>query len=230
MNNLSIILDIILVIVLILCLFEGYKKGFFKSLIGLIGKIASIIASAYISLPVAQYLYNNIISKRLASIVKTALSTPNQVEAISEFLSHPTIKMLSSVGISLPSPEQLVGLGEDAAVRFFTSGPAAHFLTSVLRIGLFILLMFAFNIIISVIIKLVVNATKLPLIGVIDKTLGVILGILKGAIWLLIISVVIYVLSVVEQFEYITTSTINNTYILDVITENNPIIKMLFKL
>ncbi|MBQ4100370.1 MAG: CvpA family protein [Oscillospiraceae bacterium] len=229
MNNLSIILDIILVVVLLLCVFEGYKKGFLKSLVGLIGKIASIIVSAYISLPIAQYLYNNIISHRLANIIKNALMAPNQMEAISEFLSHPTITMLSSVGIAIPSAEQLVSFGEDSAVRLFTSGAAADFLTSFIRIVLFVVLMFAFNLIISVVIKLIVKITKLPLIGTVDKTLGVILGIAKGAIWVLIISVVIYVLAVVVQVEFITTSTINNTYILDVITENNPIIKMLFK-
>lgn len=229
MNNVSIILDIILVVTLILCVFEGYRKGFLKSLIGLIGKIVSIIVSAYISLPVAQYLYNNIISKRLASIVKTALMAPNQIEAISEFLSHPTISMLGSVGIALPSAEQLAGLGEDSAVRFFTSGPAADFLTSLIRIVLFVLLMFAFSIVVSIIIKIVGGITKLPLIGTVDKTLGLILGIAKGAIWVLILSLVIYVLAIVVQIELITTSTINNTYILDVITENNPIIKMLFK-
>ncbi|MBQ4100557.1 MAG: CvpA family protein, partial [Oscillospiraceae bacterium] len=52
MNNVSIILDIILVVVLILCVIEGYKKGFLKSLIGLIGKIASIIVATYLSLPI----------------------------------------------------------------------------------------------------------------------------------------------------------------------------------
>ncbi len=228
MNNVSIILDIILVVVLILCVIEGYKKGFLKSLIGLIGKIASIIVATYLSLPIAQYLYDNIIAKRLASLVREALAVPNQAEALSEFLSHPTIAMLGSVGISLPSAEQLIGLGEESAIQFFTSGAVGDFLSSLIRGFAFILLMFLFSIVVSIVIRVVGGITRLPLIGTVDRTLGLMLGAIKGALWLFIISVAIYVLAVVVQIELITTSTINNTYILDVITENNPIIKILF--
>ncbi|MBQ4100068.1 MAG: CvpA family protein, partial [Oscillospiraceae bacterium] len=173
-------------------------------------------------------LYDNIIAKRLASLVREALAVPNQAEALSEFLSHPTIAMLGSVGISLPSAEQLIGLGEESAIQFFTSGAVGDFLSSLIRGFAFILLMFLFSIVVSIVIRVVGGITRLPLIGTVDKTLGLMLGVIKGVLWLFIISVAIYVLAVVVQIELITTSTINNTYILDVITENNPIIKMLF--
>ena len=69
------ILDGIILLIVLLCIISSYKKGFIKSVLELLGFVAAIILSFYISAPVAEFVYDKTIEP---AITTTLIDTANE--------------------------------------------------------------------------------------------------------------------------------------------------------
>lgn len=178
------ILLILVIAMFILCVFNGYKKGFLKTAFSLVSWILVLALCDYASPIVTQML-----------IEKTDVEVAVQVAVDAEINKIITNAFESSnvadLEAALPAELKTALLGEGVSLQeIITSGVVLD--TSSLVNGIVGILGFVITVIVLRVIMMLVELalgiiSKLPLIGPMDKFLGVACGAAKGIIWCWII-------------------------------------------
>ncbi len=200
MNFLVDLLPIVLIIIL-LCI--GYKKGFLY----MIYSFVSFFVSAFI----AWLLYGKVSEILVLLNVDTWVS--------SHFFKSPDTSAADTL------PPYLQSMVENKQMNIMEA-LNAKFVHLSLNIISFVIVLILTWIIVRIIKKTIHLVSKTPILGTADKLGGAALGAAEAVVVILIVLSVIYVSSSFLDNNTLEQS-INNSYLLKFLYENNPIIKML---
>jgi len=186
------ILVIIILGIFLLSLFAGYKNGFMKTVFSLVAWIIALVVCNVATPLVADFL-----------IEKTTIAMDVQLvieEKINEALAQ-TIETTELEAINAAIPEELKGLlfGEDEtfgdSISVGNVFDVAPLVETVMSIIAFLVVIVVTRILLLVVELVLGIASKLPLIGPLDKLLGLVCGAGKGLIWCWVILAIISVLA-----------------------------------
>lgn len=186
------ILTIIILAVLALSVFAGYKKGFLKTAFSLVAWVAVLVLCNFLAPIATDILIEN---TKIDTVVQTTID-----EKIKEVLSETAeTDSLAELEAALPAELKEVLLGEHESLQEVVAN-GVDIDTSALVNGIMGILGFVITVIILRIVLLVVEivvniVAKLPLIGPLDKILGLVCGVGKGVILCWVILAVVSVLA-----------------------------------
>lgn len=230
----SYILDAIVVLIILFFAFLSAKKGFVRTLVEVVGFVAAIIVAITLSTPVANFVYDKTVEPVVAKTVEAAVSegTANANSAIDAvwdkmpaFLTESSFFDLSKENITATiggevtaNTAELTSTISDSFVK-----PAVTKLLSVLiSVILVVVLLF----VVKILAKYVNKLFTFSVIGDINKTLGGILGLVKGAavavIFCLVISLILSFTK--DGFLIFTYDAINSSYIFKFLMGFSPFI------
>lgn len=217
------ILTILVLAVFALCVFSGYQKGFLKTAFSLVSWIVVLVLCNFATPIVTDLLIQN---TEIKEVVETTVQ-----ENIMDF----AVQMEENGGLSdleaiLPAElkELLLGDSESIAELMLSSSlkdftPLVDGIISVLGFVVTVILLRIAMVVVEFALGIV---GKLPLIGPMDKLLGIACGGVKGIIWCWVILAVVSVLALTgtntELAGYIAQSELltwlqNNNLLLNVI-------------
>lgn len=201
MNLYAVILDAAVVILGLILIISAYKKGFLRSVILVVGYIASILLAVSLSRYAADWAYTVVLEPSIAeSINGTVAHTAEELSVatvipalLTKFPSFVTNPILAGyggqAGLIKSLEESTNGVVENLG-DVISSTIVAPVVTAVLQM-LFCLLIF---IICVIIVKMVAALFKgfyaLPILGPMNSILGAVLGILEAAIAIYILALV----------------------------------------
>jgi len=235
-------MNILVVLILAIVLFSvlaGYKNGFLKTAFSLVSWIVVLVICNVATPMVTQML----IEKTDIEITIQAALDAKIDEVISNALAESGVSELPDVlanGVSLEIPEELqAALPEELKNMLQNGNPELDGVThnvidtaaiaeSVVGI-IALLIVLVFSRVAIMVVNIVLGiASKLPLIGPLDKILGLACGAGKGLIWSWIVLAIVSVLALTgvntEWAGYIAESQI-----LTWLQENNVILNLLIK-
>ena len=217
------ILLIVVLAVFAVCVFSGYKKGFLKTAFSLVSWILVLVLCKFATPIVTDLLIQNtdvevVIYETVDGKVK---------DAVEEALQN---KGASEIEAALPAELKKQLMGENESIADALMGSGALDVTPVVD-GIVGILGFVVTVIILRIAMVIVEfllgvVSKLPLIGPMDKFLGIGCGAVKGLIWCWVILAVVSILALTgantEFAAYISQSEIltwlqNNNLLLNLI-------------
>ncbi len=196
MNGLPLIFDGILILIFVVCIFVGRSNGFMKSVLSFFAVIISFAVAHSFSAPVAAWANESFaysaVNTYIESYIEDAFANDGvDIESeniVRENIPDEVVELAETYGVSLSE------IADDASQGF--EDVSKKIATEVLDVVLLpILEAIAFLIIYVVcvlILKIVVSficKLKLPVISRVDKTLGGVVGALKGVGVAAIISV-----------------------------------------
>ena len=201
------ILMILVLVILLFGVFEGYRKGFLKTVFSLVSWIVVLVLCNVVTPMLTQVL----IEKTDAEIIIQGVLDAKIEEMLNEAMTEVGGPELSQ-GVTFEIPEELQaalpeGVREELMLEGLTmlgnslEGNAASIIDTAeiaeRVVGMFalmivLLLSKVFIVIINIILDV---ASKLPLIGPLDKVLGLVCGAGKGIIWCWIILTVVSILA-----------------------------------
>lgn len=204
-------IDLFVIAIIVLTVFIYAKRGFVRSLFGVIGFLVALVLAFMISTPISDFAYEKAIKPSVVSTLTESLVTNDgQINAA-------TIKKIPkfiSRGLNLDNIEVFdIDTPKTICERICDTNLKPRimpFLKAVTSLILFVIL--------SVVLKFVVNIlNKLFSFSVIGKlntvlggTLGVIMGVIFAVVFVLVINLLITLFGKVAFFN---TENINNTYI-----------------
>lgn len=217
------ILTIIILAVFALCVFSGYKKGFLKTAFSLVSWILVLVLCNFATPIVTDLL----IQHTDIEVVVQATVSEKVNEAIAQAVQNNGVSELEA---ALPAEVKQLLLGEHESISELVMDSAEIDFTELVN-GIVGILGFVITVIVLRIAVVVVEfllgiVSKLPLIGPIDKVLGIACGGVKGIIWCWIILAVVSVLALTgtntEFAGYISQSELltwlqNNNLLLNLI-------------
>lgn len=227
----SIILDAIIVLIILLFVFLSAKKGFVRTLIEVVGFIAAIAIALSISTPIANFCYDSaiqpIVTKTVESAVNEGGSNVNQAvdtvwNKLPTFLTESNFFNISKESITSSINDETAS---DTAqlidsINSLVKPAISKLISVILSVILVVILLFLVKLLAKVINKLF----SFSLVGDINKTLGGILGLVKGAavsvIFCMIISLILSFTK--DGFLIFTYDAINSSYLFKFIMGISP--------
>ncbi len=225
----GILLDIGFVIIILLCVVFGYKKGFFKSIAGFIGAVIAMFLAWVLAGLIANALYQGVFREKLIDNISAVLSNdalasfPEKaaqvVANLPDFLSN----TLSNQGITSSQIEQsLQAAGNNAAPA--TADLISPAVIWLLQLLLTVILFFILVILVRLVIKLIGNVFRLPVLRQVDGILGGLFGIFKGVVYIFLACILLQLLMpVIGNSSEPMKQVLDNSFIYQFIFYNNPI-------
>lgn len=197
------IVDIILVAVFAVVILTSAKKGFFKSLVDLIGSLVAVCVAKLFSESAAEAVFDGFVYKGAEKALSQSLGDAGTVDYVEQIenalaaLPEGLNGILQIMGIdsqSLTDKLADANLGGDNLVESLMNGIVIPVGTAVVQFVLFVILalvlIFAVKAFARIIDKIV---KKLPVIKGFNKTMGAVFGIFRGLIIVVIISMLVSV-------------------------------------
>ena len=218
------ILTIIILAVFALCVFSGYKKGFLKTAFSLVSWILVLVLCNFATPIVTDLL----IQHTDIEVVVQQTVEQKVTEAFAQAMENSSVSELEAM---LPAELKSVLLGDNESIAdavFDSSKPfdVTPVVDGIMGILGFVVTVIALRIA-MVIVELILGVvSKLPLIGPVDKFLGIACGGVKGIIWCWVILAVVSILALTgtntELAGYIAESELltwlqNNNLLLNLI-------------
>ena len=229
------ILDLILIAIIAIFVFISAKRGFVRTVIEFVGYFLAIYLAFSISGVLADTIYTTAIEPKIVESVaeKVTVSSSAGIDHVAneiwsslpEFVQNTaenfditsnTLKTALENNFNNTSSEQLVKNATVAVVKPIV----VPLIKTILSVLLFIVLMF----IVRFLAKFLNKLFSLPLIGGLNKSLGGIIGLLKGLIFaFLFVVAILFIMSFTENgFLIFTKENIDKTYLFKFLAEFSP--------
>ncbi|MDF2686391.1 MAG: putative rane protein [Clostridia bacterium] len=233
-------LDIIIVVIFLLCFIIGANKGLIKSVISLLGKIASLIIAFIFSENLGIYINTNYIREPMQKWLVNSLSATSEGMDVSladlnlDQLFKDMPDFFKNIGdflkINLPSMgekyEAWKENGIEQAKSAVTSAMVAPLSELISRIIAFIIIFILCCIVVSIIWWLSDLIVNIPVIRQLDKLGGALFGIVNGILLTFIIVSIINISSTYilkDRTAEQRQSILDKTFIYKIVNDINPL-------
>jgi uncharacterized membrane protein required for colicin V production len=232
------ILDLIIVAVILVTVFLGYRRGFIRTIIQLIGCVVAFALALSFSATVSTYIYDDLLRDGLHEKIETvwnetviegaATSVTEQVESVLEELPSFVSATLDADTL-VAGIRDTVGLSETgtAVADYLVDTMLRPVIVAVLRFVSFLILYLVFMLLIRLLEKLLTPLIKLPLIRQTDGTLGAVLGLLKGIVFALVAVTIMQLVAAGATSGPCTQENLENSLVAGWLAEINPISSVL---
>lgn len=224
------LLDAVVILIFLLCVFIGHKRGFIKTVTGIVAFLAALAVSALLSGPVAGLVYDKAMEPSIVETVNTQMEQPGgtAIENLnSAYQSLPDVvkNLLAQAGITDVNELSIrMPMGGSDTMGHSVSAVIKPLLLPLIKALCSLLLFFIVYIAASIVLRVLNIVAKLPLLKQVNKTLGLVGGIVSGALWALLAVTVIQVLAATGAADgAITLQTIGETAVVNWIAGINPL-------
>lgn len=234
------IIDLLLVVLAIAIVVMSSRKGFVASCLDAFSVVISGFASYKLFEPVAEWAYDFFVRDlvkttfaRALDDMSSSLSISEKVSGMIDALPQAAVKIAEGMGYNAKnfagSFNQAIAANNEALINEVTDKIAYNIMITITQIIVFIALFVIFGLLIRLISGFFSDyLKKIPVVGGIDALLGGVLGIVKGAIVLVVVTTVLYIiLSTAEAGSPLTV--IGESKLYNFLAEFNPAINFFSK-
>lgn len=181
MNPFSIAIDVIFIAIIVISIILGWRKGFVRMIFSLAALVASWIVADKFSPVASQWLNDNFIREKTIALLTEKLTTvfENGSREIIEAIPDYIMNAAELAGISVENVLSSAGDPSVAAENIFSACETTIVLP-VLEFLMFIAIFILLNIVFKVVVRIIDKIFDLPALKKLNKTLGAIVGAVKG--------------------------------------------------
>lgn len=236
MPTASIILDLAVVLIVIGTVIFSAVKGLAGMLLHLAAMVAAAVLAFSLASPVADFTFRVGVEPAVTEKVEETLregggrSLEEQVNGVFDSLPGFVVNILESAGVSKESMQQSFreNMGADAhdSAQRITESAFRPAVTPLLYVLCLLVLFLVFFAVLSVAASMLEKLFHLPVIGTVNHVLGGVLGLVKAAVVLLVLSLcVAFSISVTHnESKALNREAVESTYLYRTIEEYNPLI------
>ena len=221
----SVVLDIITLLIITGIVWQSYKSGFLHTVISLVGTVVALVAALSLATPVGNWIYTTFLKSALTAWVSSAVSS--QTSGTTDAAGS----IAAALQTLVPSVD-LSALVQQGAAQAQSAAVAAVVAPLGQSIGhgiAFVLLFALFSAAVHILARLSTALSRVPVLGLLNRLGGGVLGFFKAAIILFVICTLFAALlpSLAYTGFPITERTVSETYVLSRFYDANPLRKIL---
>ena len=219
----NIVLDVLVIAIVIGSVILGWRRGFVKSISGLLSLVLAMVIVSSFAGPVAQKVDEAVIEPwAIKQVVKTQEGLTADAPASELDLVSVNRSISDRFGVNILGVEDTMGaatVGEYIGSVLKTTGITLTISTAVATIGLFILSWVAVWLI-GLLLKPIL---KLPVLRQCNGVLGVVIGLVSAAILLMVLAYTVQSLGATKPDALFGAQTVEKTVLFKKIVEINPL-------
>ena len=224
----SLIIDILLLGILIFCFLHGYKRGFVRSVTSFIGYLIAAFLSSALGNFLSISLYRSLLREPMIEKVTQFLeenasaAASQQAELFFEQLPGFAANLLTNEGITPAAlSESFSGAAVEIAPQIVDL--ISPSIINLSRILITVVLFSIFLFVVRVVVRTVSSIFRLPGLRQINGTLGALFGLFSGVIIVMLLCAVMHLASPLLENAGITQQAVKQSYLYQIVYENNPI-------
>ncbi len=231
------VLDIAVILIVVVTVIAGYRHGFLKSVIGVAGLLVSLALAFLVSGMISDGVYTGIIQPKteqaiaagIGESIGAATSVEDGLQAAVDYLPGVVQNFMEDEGLSPENLAQQVdretgNIAQSIAVTL-TDAVVRPVMTLVVRSVAFLLLFVVLLIVTGLLGKLLGGILKRTPLKGLNSALGAVLGLLKSALWVLVLVTVVQMIAhFSSETSFISQKTIEDTTIVEAIADVNPLV------
>ncbi len=223
------LIDGIAIALFAVMVFFGYKKGFIRTVSGVLSFVLALVLSSALAAPVADYVYTTGIQPTVVQKLEDNLGKDSPtVERLEEALEDMPAFITSQLSLSgITDGETLLKyVGKvpdgDTATEKIESTIVRPVVYPVLEAVFSLVLFIVLQVLIGFVLRLLNLLAKLPIIKKINKWAGVIAGAIQGVLWVLFAIGVLELLIASGLVETLTPALVEDTILVSWLSGLNP--------
>ncbi|MCR4616434.1 MAG: CvpA family protein [Clostridiales bacterium] len=199
----SILVDGLFLVIAGVFVFFSIKSGFVRSILNVAAWFISFLAAAELCSPASAFFYHNFLSRYVTSVIQARL--PENMEDISAI--YFAGRVTSAVPEFAKRCAESLNVNIDMYASYFKANPSSGsnlaqelsdrlaypLFTSIISVAMFILIFVVVLSILSLLIRRFGDLIKVSLFKTPDAILGGVFGFVKGALAVLMLSVILHV-------------------------------------
>ncbi len=224
------LLDAAVILIFLLCVTIGTKRGFIKTVSGIVAFVAALAVSSLLSGSVAQMVYDKAVEPAISETVQTQYeqTVGSEIQRIdSAYQSLPTMvkNLLAQAGVAdVDDLVRSMPIGIETSLAESVSAVVEPLLVPLIKAICSLILFFITYIVASIVLRVLNLVAKLPLLKQLNKTLGLVGGVASGALWVLLAVTVIQVIAAMGAEDgLVTLQAINETTVVRLVASINPL-------
>ena len=193
----GIVIDLIILAIVALCVIISVKRGFIRTAIELAGFILAIVLAFSFSAPLADFTYNSFVKEPVETMISDSIT-----DTVGDIAISVDAAVFDKVWDDLPAfitkNHENFGLSKENLMDNFVGSNTAQIeefsanvadsvaypvITMILKSVFSVLIFFLVSLLTKILAKPINKLFSFSFVGTINKTLGAILGIAQGAIW-----------------------------------------------
>ena len=231
------IVDIVIIVLFVFIVAMAYKKGFLSTVIDTFALVISSVVSYMFCEPVAESAYNLLVRDlvetrftRVLDDISSSLSVADKVSAMIEGLPQSAVKLAEVMGVNFNSlvlsMTQGGNLSEDALIKLAVDKVGHPIMITVTEVITFVAMFVIITIALKFLAGIFKKANDIPILGKLNAGLGGVIGIVKAAAIVFVVSTAFYFIAGMSGAGPVIEA-INNSKIYAVIIENNPVVNLI---
>ncbi|MGN1125953.1 MAG: CvpA family protein [Ruminococcus sp.] len=186
----SLALDLGVIIIVLLTIVVCFKRGFAKTVLGLLSNIISVVGAFILGTSLSDLIYSGLIKDNiidsLSSSINSNLSTtsstaneqtsalPDYIQSILSLFGYSTDTVNQNIDTMVETQSNNIASAVESAI-----GPV---ITAIISFFLVIILFFIFRFITARLSKLIAGVMEVPVLHTVNRLLGGLVGILDGLV------------------------------------------------
>lgn len=236
------VFDIAVILILLITILVGYRRGFVKSILKLVGCIIAAILAGTFSLMAAQSVFDHMIAPTIEATIEKQISDIDtadigtEIQNAMDSLPDVVQDMLSVYGVDSADQivkyiDQLANKSISEVTHAVTANVIRPAIIPGLRMLFYIIIFILLSVLINVLSNFISRFFRLPVIRQFDGLLGSVIGAIEGVVWVLLIVTVIQLFATYStEKSWIKQEDVEKSILVSRIAEVNPVTKMVEKL
>ncbi len=203
---------------------SGYKHGFVRALISLLGAIFSLGIAVYLSSIISNYIYMNFIQPGLLEKVNDIiLSEPQEIREKFESIPKIILNGFESYGITFEKINHII-INDKVNAAGLIVELFSPIMINFIKVISTTFLFSVFIVLVRIVTKTIGKLFKLPILRQIDGLLGAVFGFFKGCVVLMILMLFLRIVlpSMSKEPYVLSEENIDKTYFFKGLYYNNP--------
>lgn len=215
------LLDILLVALFVLCVWIGWRRGFIKTVSGLIALVVALVVASILSGPIANAVYGTAVEPVVMTTLEEqfateALPTAAQMDAALEKLPAFVIGLLKAgemdSGAAILEKVNAVAAGETVA-QAITDRVITPIVLPLMQMLCSVILFIVAYLLTAIVLRLLDVVAKLPLLKQLNNLLGVVAGAVTGAVWVVFVARILFTLAWLGWLAWLTPAVLEQTWL-----------------
>ena len=225
------VLDALVILVPVLCVWQGWRRGFVRTVSGLVALIAAVLVAAIFSGPMSDVLYAGAVEPKVTAALEAhvegeLLPTAEQLDSALDRFPAFVTALLEAEGMDSgaailkkvnAAPTEAVAV--DTIVERAVTPVVLPLVRLVCSVALFLLA----YVIAMVLLRALNVMTNLPVIKQLNNVLGLLAGVVTGGLWVLFLVRALYALALMGVAAWLTPQQLEDTLLISQIATLLPV-------
>ena len=178
----ALILDAVLLIIIVLTMLRYYKRGFAAGVIHLVGNLISLVFAWFFSGRVSPAVFENFFKSGLITKTATTIQQQGGVNLQSILWDLEGILPQSFLDEITASTQGLFESGAPDLAETVVENVIAPLIVPIITVAVFFVTYALCRLLVTFVVAMLENVNKIPLLGGVNQSLGLVTGLVAGAI------------------------------------------------